>query len=145
MSDIQECLKDEYILDIGSFDKVKSENDLIALAINIQTLLLLKPLTYPNHPDLGVGMSNYIFEVLDESTLYEIRNRISNQINKYIKPGDLLTKFEVDKAKNTNTGRENTIVVILYFNKKIINDNIVYLSYSSDKKGTVYSRLYYSH
>jgi hypothetical protein len=145
MSDIKECLKDEYILEIGNYDKARSESDLLALAINIQTLILIKPLTYPNHPSLGVGISNYIFEVLDDATLLEIENRINNQIATYIKPGSLLLDLKVNKITNDKTGKENAILIVLYFSKKVYSDNVVYLSYSSDKIGRVYSNLYYSH
>ena len=74
----------EPILDFNGFDNPLMYEDMEALAQTIRNIILVEKGTYPNTPDFGVGINNYLFEILDSITISEISTEIQRQIAKYI-------------------------------------------------------------
>ena len=74
----------ELYLDENNFGQPYELNNLEGLAQTIQNIIIIEKGTYPNTPNFGVGISNYLFELLDNITLSELTNSINNQISTYI-------------------------------------------------------------
>ena len=62
-------------------DKVTEED---AIVQTIQNLCFIKPGTYPNDPDLGLGIEDEQFEIADTFYLGELQSRLNAMIDKYI-------------------------------------------------------------
>jgi len=81
--------KKEFILEVGSFKRAKEVGGKVSLARKIQTLLLMDPGTMPNMPEMGVGLSDFRFEGLDDTTLNLVRKRVEEQVRRYIPDANL--------------------------------------------------------
>lgn len=77
-------MKREFFLTYDNYKNCKSVSELKGVAQLINTLLLLKPGTYPNSPEMGINIKKYQFELIDEQRKDEIRDEIIDQIRKYI-------------------------------------------------------------
>jgi hypothetical protein len=75
--------------------------------------------TYPNQPQLGVGIENYEFEFLDNQTLTELKEKVDGNLKKFI-PTFLTVNFEVDTIQN-NMGKN-----ILFFSFLVSDNNNYY-------------------
>lgn len=140
--EIDECLKKEFVLDINSFGTTTNVEQLGGLARMIQTLMLLKPGTYPNHPEMGIGIEDYKFEFLDETTLADISERANSQIKKYI-PSNLINDVKVGKVDNTLEKKNNTIGLLVNLISNLNGrDNIIITFSDLGKKGKIESKIY---
>lgn len=87
----------------------------IALAQTVQNLCLIEPGTYPNNPDLGLGIENYEFEFLDNTTINRLKTELEEQISKFI-----ITKYVINSnILTTKYGNKNLLIVAI----KIADDN----------------------
>lgn len=66
----------------GPYGAIKSIKDLVRQ--NLKMILLTIPGEKIMDLEFGVGLSAYIFENMNESTYYEIRSKIEEQVNKYM-------------------------------------------------------------
>jgi phage baseplate assembly protein W len=103
--------KDELLLERNVYNTGASRTDLEALAQTLQNLLIIEPGTYPNQPELGVGIQNYEFEFLDDITLNELKSNIDKQITKFL-PNNFYVEFDV----STVTNELNKQVLVITFN-----------------------------
>ena len=87
--------RNEPLLAIDLFHKPMVRNDLEALAQTIQNLILINPGTLPNDPLFGVGIERYLFELMNDNTISEIKTNIEEQISKYIVHDDVTVNVEV--------------------------------------------------
>jgi hypothetical protein len=137
-----ECLKQEFILDLDNYGKISSVNGLFSLARMIQTLFLLDPGSYPNHPEMGIGIKNYKFEFLDSQTLNELRMAAEKQIDKYI-PNEYVYNIDIQKIDSSNDGRHNAIGVLVNLNQSIDNVNSVIVTFENlGSVGKIKSQIY---
>ena len=75
--------KSEIFLDEdGLYNQVYRKN-LNSIAQIIQDILLIEPGTYPNEPNLGVGIENYLFEQASSEVRQELNKKITKQIENY--------------------------------------------------------------
>ena len=75
--------KSEIFLDEdGLYNQVYRKN-LNSIAQIIQNILLIEPGTYPNEPNLGVGIENYLFEQASSEVRQELNKKITKQIENY--------------------------------------------------------------
>jgi len=137
-----ECTKKEFMLSINDFETTTTVEGVISFCLAVQTLIIMEPGTYINHPEMGVGIRGYRFEYLDSITLNTLKTAIQDQINTYI-PNDLITVIDVQKLKDESTGKENTIGVYLKLSKKTkeIPDDVV-LTFQAVGKSKILSELY---
>lgn len=112
----KECLKPNLILDINEFNKNASYDDIYSLVSMVQTLIIMEKGTYPNHPDMGIGIRNYKFEFMDSITLNELRDNIVTQINKYL-PNTLISNINVKTIRNELENKNNTVIVLIEFSQ----------------------------
>ena len=139
MANIEECMKNECFLTIDDFGKVATYGELPALARLIQRLFIMQPMSYPDDPDMGIGIANYEFEFMDKITLSEINERARNQINRYI-PNSKIGNILVEVIDSDKGGQKNTIgVLINLVNSK---DNMVLTFEKVGKTGKIISKVY---
>lgn len=113
--------KDEVTLNINSFDKEIILKDREALASMLRTLVIVKKGTYPNNPDFGVGIEDYLFDFLNDNKISELEDEIDNQIQKWIdKSPNLNIKTKIHKSKSYSNG--NYCNLILFFTVTRNND-----------------------
>jgi len=81
---IELSFKKEMLLATDGLNSQLFYSDGLAVAQIIQNLIIIEPGTYPNKPDLGVGIKNYLFEFLTADTKSSISSKIKTQINEFI-------------------------------------------------------------
>lgn len=114
MSDAETVFKDELLLMKSVYNTNATRKNLEALAQTIQNIIIFERGTYPNQPDLGLGIENYQFEFLDDKTIYELRNGLDTQIQQFI-PTSIKIDFNIDILEN-DLGKK-----VLFFNFKVTN------------------------
>lgn len=114
---IEEATKDNLILGIDEYYQNAAYKDIFALCSMVQTLIIMEPGTYPNHPYMGIGIRNYKFEYLDSITLNSLQSRIQGQIDQYI-PNNKITNVVIKAINNDVTNKQNTILVKLEFDNE---------------------------
>lgn len=94
--------KNELVLEKNSFNTMTIREDKTALAQVIQNLLFIEKGTYPNQPELGIGIENYLFEKIDKGTCSVLKDNIKEQIEKFA-PSEYLIDVQVEsKIINSN-------------------------------------------
>lgn len=97
--DLKEPFKKEAILDNDNFNRPVLQDDLVALAQVIQNILIYEKGTFPNQPQLGLGIRNYLFEILDNITLTTLEDEIKEQIDLFA-PNDRIVDVKAEVIKN---------------------------------------------
>ena len=133
-----ECTKEEFYLDINDFQQVDSVNGLYAIARLIQILCILQPGTYPNHPDMGIGIQNFKFEYADSDTIASINSRISEQIGKYLSDPNIIS-VNTELVLNEYTKKKDKLAVKIDLAS---SEDFVILFEQSEKTGKVLSTIY---
>lgn len=108
----------EYGLSTNSFKQPKEYEDADAIFVLIKRLILLNPGTYPNHPNMGVGLfKNWKFADMDDMGL--LRNEIEKQILEY------LPQFQLSEVSITKKGEKELAILIQV-------ENIIYTMETTD-------------
>lgn len=87
--------KNEVLLNRDPFHNTLMWNDKNGLAQVIQNILFIEKGTYPNQPDLGVGIENYLFEKVDKGTTSNLENEIKEQLKQFV-PNDYIVEPKVE-------------------------------------------------
>lgn len=74
----------DYILENGKYGVASEYKDENAIILAIKNILLSRPGNFPFNPTLGMNIRQYQFDVLDESTIDEIRIELNKAIAQYI-------------------------------------------------------------
>lgn len=141
--------KIEFIMRESDFKELDYVSGIQALAINIQTLFITEPGTYPSDPELGIGIRNFIHDILDQTTIGEIKRRAMAQIKKYI-PSERIIDIKVEKiqtADDIKNGIENSIGVLIAIDPREgiseLSDIVtIGLSFGNTKDGRVISNVF---
>lgn len=97
----------ELTLNRSSFNLLDCRLDKLALAQTIQNILIINPGTFPNQPELGVGIENYLFEFGESGTIDELRNKINEQKRRFI-PSTYNVEFDI---KTKTDGRVSVLSI----------------------------------
>ncbi|AMS01316.1 base plate wedge subunit [Bacillus phage AR9] len=138
-----DIFKSELLLEKSIYNTNAERKDLEALAQTIQNLMIIEQGTYPNQPELGVGIENYQFEFIDDQLKQELKEKVDNQISKFI-PTNIGIQFDLDTVDNdrgskilvftfivsrdiqtTNDPDQITIIFGRQSNKKVISKIIL--------------------
>lgn len=139
---IKNSLKKEFFLNIDNFGEVSTYDGLLSFARLVQRLIIMEPRSYPDDPDMGIGIGNYEFEFLDNITTSELSEKIKIQINKYI-PNDCVDYIKVEAINDDRTGNKNTIGILVNFSNTINGKNNVVFTFDKvGKTGKIESRIY---
>lgn len=106
--------RNEPILDIDEDGNPMYRKSLEALAQVIQNIIVFHKGNFPNDPGLGVGISDYMFELSDDQTLRDIEQNINAQISRYIAHAGSLVNVDVSMYKSNNLKAQkgiNTLIV----------------------------------
>lgn len=110
----------EFYFNLDRYNNFKEGK--LALAQTIQNLCLIEPGTYPNNPELGLGIENYIFEFSDNTTINKLRSSLDEQINRFISTEHKVTSNII----TTKLGQKDVLVVSIIIsdisNIDIVND-----------------------
>lgn len=102
--------------------------DMEAMGQTIQNLIIMKKGTYPNTPNLGVGIEDYLFEILDNETISDINSNINKQLNQYIVSSSVNIDVKVIQLKNSNANL-NSLKIDVTLSDTIDISNIQSFSY----------------
>lgn len=110
----------EYMLDINKNTKAKG---MLAVAQVIQNLCLIEPGTYPSDPELGIGIENEQFELCDDLYLIDLKNRIDEQITRYV-PSEyyVTTKLDAKNISNNDSRKVLCLSVFIGTNSKEVKE-----------------------
>lgn len=139
-----ENFKKDITLNINNFKKLSYLYDREALARMIQNIIVTKKGTYPNNPDFGVGIENYMFELADGKTLSELTSNINEQLSKWVRNDyniqvdgqyinsnnnqykNLVLYFSISTEDNSNVfGEDNTELFALFLTNDLKNKKII--------------------
>lgn len=95
----------EHSLSVNDFKEPKDYEDAQAIFVLIKRLILLNPGTYPNHPNMGVGLIRYWrYSNMEDTTALQVK--IREQIETYLPS---LSLYDVSLNKKSNN--ELSIVI----------------------------------
>lgn len=128
----------ELLLDFNNFKQQAAYNDMEALAKVFQNIMILNPGNLPNQPELGIGISSYEFEILDEQLITELTNKIKTQCSRFA-PNNYIYDVTVEKLKLKNglvslaiffylskyTKEKGEPNVAVLFNKQRVNSKLL--------------------
>lgn len=98
--------KYELFLGMNNFNEPDYVKGKKAIAQLIYNLLFLVPGTYPSAPHMGIDIRSYLFDVLSDVLLEDLRELIRSQMELYI-PDSNITISQVEKSLDTYSGKEN--------------------------------------
>lgn len=88
----------EHSLSVNDFKEPRDYKDAQAIFVLIKRLILLNPGTYPNHPDMGVGLIRYWrHSNMEDTTALQVK--IREQIETYLPS---LSLYDVSLNKKSN-------------------------------------------
>ena len=116
---------------------------LYALAQTLQNLLLVEQGTYPNQPDLGVGITNEQMELLDSKTIDDLKDKIEKQIEKFIH--STYSIQTIVTMQNVNSLSTQKVLVCSFAVKDKANDDAtttdINVIFAVDKKMNLFSKI----
>ena len=135
----------EIVMESDSFNNPIYREGLESLAQVIQNLIIIEKGTYPNQPDLGVGIANYLFEILDLTTISEMKNNIEDQIDKFINHPYINVQVDIKKLEDLDKVKSNTLGIIVTLINTVTNSetSYTYLFAGNNKTKKVVSKLIY--
>lgn len=105
-----EKFPNEMILDENCFHLLEQRTDMVALAQTIQNLFFFHKGNFPNQPELGIGIEDYLFEPANSTMLSDLKIDIDNQIKTFI-PTTYNINFTLNLVKNTH----NMVILSIKF------------------------------
>lgn len=97
-------LRKEMLLEFDNFRQPNTVENLQGIATQVHNLLFLEAGTYPDCPDMGIGIQNYQFELMNDETLSKIKEKIRDQITQYI-PTIYINDIIIQKFNNENLNK----------------------------------------
>lgn len=128
--------RNEPILDVDESGNPYYRKSLEALAQVIQNIIVFHKGNFPNDPGLGVGISDYMFELSDDKTLRDIEQNIASQINRYVAHNGSYVNVDVSMYKSNNLKAQkdiNTLIVSVTIqptNNTTYSDTEIELNYA---------------
>lgn len=88
---------------INNFNVPAEYEGSMAVAKKLQCLIMMMPGTYPSAPEMGFGVSQYNFELIDKKLVSTMKDRLSEQIKTYL-PTISGANIEIVKSSNDTLG-----------------------------------------
>jgi phage baseplate assembly protein W len=87
----------------------------VAQSIHQDFLQLLKtmPGEWPGRPDLGIGLTKYLFELPNSHELNSVKERIQNQVSKYLKVVEV-TNIDIQTTPDLVDYNQARVVIEYY-------------------------------
>lgn len=125
-SKIKEAERVEFKLEINDFNNAGTEVGALATARLILNLILLEPYTYPNHPLMGVGISNYLSDRVTQSNIDAITTNINMQMSTYL-PKVVLTNLIVEVLDDIKGAAGQTLGILVEIRTGDTNKEVILL------------------
>lgn len=94
----------DFTFDMSAYNRANEVYDSNAILHAIKTIILSKPGNFPLTPKCGVNIGEYQFDLLDNTTIDEIKRDITNQVSEYIPSIDnfslSISKVTIDENPN---------------------------------------------
>lgn len=108
-------------LNVTNFNKIKQTTGKEAVARMIQHILVTKKGTYPNNPDFGVGVEDYLFDLATGRVKADLEAEISKQMDKWLNRSLVQSNIETTQKVEFLRSTDNTYLTLaVFFN---ITDN----------------------
>ena len=120
----------------GPYEGVRKAKE--SLEQNFVFLLQTIPGEWPMNPDLGVGISKYLFETYDSSELDKFKIRLQSQLKKYLPQIKLVNAEFIDSDDDRD--RQTTTLTITYSIGSYGTLEEINLKHDSITKSFVYVR-----
>lgn len=104
-------------LNVTNFRKNKMYTGKEAVARMIQHILITKKGTYPNNPNFGVGIEDYLFELATPTLKSTLEEEITNQLNLWLN-GELHEKTNIETSQEiqfVKGGPTNNYITLAIF------------------------------
>lgn len=128
-------LQKEPTFDYDDFGNSIVDSDLHALARRIQHGLLTEPNTLPNMGEFGVGVNTYIHELLDQTTLDDLKVKINSHLERFHPQAPIRTVEVMVVPAEKLLSNENGLLVGFELTHKIDGEQLFILGFYN-KKGT---------
>lgn len=106
----------EFLLNFNDFENQEIVNDMEALAMIFQRIILFRKGDFPNQPELGVGIEDYVFELMEPATINKIENEIKYQCERFA-PTNYTYTVKVEQMQVKGNGKKSAIAVFFYISK----------------------------
>ena len=104
----------ELLLGFTPFYQQSEYTDMQSLAKLFQNILIFKQGNFPNQPELGVGIEDYLFELITDDLINELQQKITYQCNRFA-PTDYSYDVKIEKLKNEKN--RSTLAIYFYLSK----------------------------
>lgn len=101
----------ELLLKINNFNEQEVNKGLEAFARVCQNIIIHEKGCYPNQPQLGVGIGNYEFEILDQITKMNLQSEIKEQVSHFAPNNINLDVYIDDMMTKTN----HVVLCIMFY------------------------------
>jgi hypothetical protein len=108
-------LTNEQTFKVDNYNQPHEEIDISALAVRLNTLILMDKGTMPLDPDMGVGIRDFQFEYGTNETMGRIKQEIESQISTYI-PVSPIYNIDLVIDKDPDLGKK-----VIYIKFDLIN------------------------
>jgi len=133
----------EYRLNFTNFEQQEIVSDMDALAVIFQRIIFFRKGDFPNQPELGVGIEDYVFELMDPDTLNKIQSEIKKQCAKFAPTS---YSYDIKVEQMLVNGKKTALAVFVYLSKyNEIDTNepsFAILFNKSRKDGKILSTIY---
>lgn len=133
----------DFRLNFTDFLQQEIVSDMEALAVIFQRIIFFRKGDFPNQPDLGVGIEDYVFELMDPGTIAKIQNEIAHQCARFA-PTEYNYTIKVEQMQVS--GKKTALAVFVYLSKYNETDSnepsFAILFNKSRKDGRILSSIY---
>lgn len=136
-ANISQTLRQEITFDLGNFNTLDTKDDVYGLVRVIENLLFMKPGTFPDAPNMGIHMEQYMHNILNIETIENIKTNIQQQSNDYI-GNNVITEIEIRQYPG-NTKNKNVLGIGMKIGK--INKPVIFFLSTEKATGKLYKKV----
>ena len=132
----------ELILDIDEFGRSAHLTGIQAIASRVRNLLLMEKGENVKNYQMGVGLAQYLFEPLNDSTINTLRIEVSEQIREYL-PDVQLEGVNVVQGSNKEVERSwNSLNITLNLKKIVEGTKQIIFTFQNSEDSKVKSDIF---
>lgn len=133
----------EYRLNFTNFEQQEIVSDMDALAVIFQRIIFFRKGDFPNQPELGVGIEDYVFELMTPENISKIEREIKEQCSRF---APTQYSYDVKVEQMLVNDKKTALAVFVYLSKYNEEDSkepsFAILFNKSRKDGKIISSIY---